>query len=249
MTKKDLHKKVTVEPRFKSSEGINLHLCSESPRMGAYLACMMVSKASGFGTWQKHVCYWLQGFHSEWFGESITRAEQKSDLICFLFFVAFFFKNSFGCCSVMIMRVNDEEEDQLRIYYRNLKSHCLFYLLKYTLVRSNLYAFQFIHQPDISYFLNYRLDHVTGLFQNFNDYSLPSKLCATSSYKSLQNLTPIYFSRLIFNSFPNSWRFCFSYERSVAISWTCHAPPCLCACVLVIPIGKKMHFFFLPSEL
>lgn len=174
---------------------------------------------------------------------------RKVTWFVFCFLLLFFFKNSFGCCSVMIMRVNDEEEDQLRIYYRNLKSHCLFYLLKYTLVRSNLYAFQFIHQPDISYFLNYRLDHVTGLFQNFNDYSLPSKLCATSSYKSLQNLTPIYFSRLIFNSFPNSWRFCFNYERSVAISWTCHAPPCLCACVLVIPIGKKMHFFFLPSEL
>lgn len=57
------------------------------------------------------------------------------------------------------------------------------------------------------------------------------------------NLTPIYFSRLIFNSFPDSWRFCFSYKRSSAISRTRQAPLCLCACVLVIPTGKKTHFF------
>lgn len=53
--------------------------------------------------------------------QGLSRKVTLPDLFLFL-------KNSFGCCGVVIMRVKAEEEDQLRIYYRNLKSHCLFYL-------------------------------------------------------------------------------------------------------------------------
>lgn len=80
---------------------------------------------------------------------------------------------------------------------------------------------------------------MTCPFQNFNGGLLPTELCTASQYKCLQNLTPIYFSRLISKSFLHPWRFCFCSERSAVFPWHAmlhHASVPLC---LSFPLLRK----------
>lgn len=55
------------------------------------------------------------------------------------------------------------------------------------------------------------------------------------------NLTPIYFFRLIFNSFPDSWRFCFSYKK--VSCYFPNTPGSIMPLCLSFPLVRKRIFF------